>query len=113
MEDNEQKKKIAIAAMMLALEAEKLEFSENIDNKRSKWTKQWLQRTELGSYNQIFKELSKEEKKDFSNYVRMPLEIFHMLLMKVTPLIKKEDTHLRESIPPGARLEATLRYVSV
>ena len=35
-----------------------------------------------------------------------------MLLRKVAPLIEKEDTMMRESIPAGARLEATLRWLA-
>lgn len=42
----------------------------------------------------------------------MDTATFEELLEKVTPLIKKEDTHLRESIPAAERLSLTLRYLA-
>jgi hypothetical protein len=34
-----------------------------------------------------------------------------MLLKKIGPLIEKQNTNMRDSIHPGARLEATLRWL--
>ena len=65
-----------------------------------------------GSHTHIFKELSVENKLDFQNYIRLPVELFDSLLKKITPLIQKEDTVMRASISPGARLEATLLFLS-
>ncbi|XP_018025075.1 putative nuclease HARBI1 [Hyalella azteca] len=42
----------------------------------------------------------------------MPTNTFYYILDKVTPLISREDTHLRRSISAGARLEATLIYLA-
>ena len=42
----------------------------------------------------------------------MPITAFHDLLKRIHPYIVKEDTQLRESISPGARLEATLRFLA-
>ena len=42
----------------------------------------------------------------------MPITAFHDLLTRIHPYIVKEDTQLRESISPGARLEATLRFLA-
>ena len=81
--------------------------------RKREWCKLWLsRRPERGSYNQIFSELQSENPADFENYTRMPVIAFHTLLTKIKPHIEKEDTHLRESIPPGARLEATLRFLA-
>ena len=37
---------------------------------------------------------------------------FEYLLEKVTPLIEKSNTRMRESIPPSERLAVTLRYLA-
>lgn len=42
----------------------------------------------------------------------MDSDTFEFLLKKVTPLIKKQDTHLRESISPNERLSVTLRHLA-
>jgi len=42
----------------------------------------------------------------------MDVNTFEYLLKKVTPLIKKQDTHLRESILPSERLSVTLRHLA-
>lgn len=44
--------------------------------------------------------------------LRMDTNTFELLLEKVTPLIKKQDTHLRKSIPPSERLSITLRHLA-
>ena len=71
-----------------------------------------MKRKERGSYSTLFYELSVEDRNDFITYCRIPPEIFCMLLSKVAPLIEKEDTMMRESIPAGARIEATLRWLA-
>ena len=42
----------------------------------------------------------------------MPVSCFFFLLEKTKPRIERQDTLLREAIPPGARLEATLVYLA-
>ncbi|KYN50462.1 Putative nuclease HARBI1 [Trachymyrmex cornetzi] len=42
----------------------------------------------------------------------MDTATFEKLLNKVTPLIIKQDTHLRKSIPPAERLSLTLRHLA-
>lgn len=80
--------------------------------RRALWCKQWLSRRHLkGSFNQIFMELQVENPTDFENYTRMPIPAFYKLLTKIEPYICKQDTSFRDSISPGARLEATLRFL--
>ncbi|XP_045132861.1 uncharacterized protein LOC123517072 [Portunus trituberculatus] len=81
--------------------------------RKREWCKLWLSRRPVrGSYNQIFSELQSENSSDFENYTRMPVIAFHALLTKIKPDIEKEDTHVRESISPGARFEATRRFLA-
>lgn len=42
----------------------------------------------------------------------MTPEMFDWLVSKVSPLIRKQDTHLRPSIPPDERLAVTLRHLA-
>ncbi|KYQ47883.1 hypothetical protein ALC60_13092, partial [Trachymyrmex zeteki] len=44
--------------------------------------------------------------------LRMDTATFEKLLNKVTPLIIKQNTHLRKSIPPAERLSLTLRHLA-
>ena len=75
--------------------------------------KKWLQRRkQRGSFEMLFKELVSEDKQLFLNYLRMTPDLFSFLLNKITPIIAKKDSHLRESIAPGARLEATLLFLA-
>ena len=80
---------------------------------RREWCKDWLQkRSERGSHATILQELQIGYETDFTNYMRIHLITFYDLLEKVKPFITKQDTCMRESISPEARLEATLIYLS-
>ena len=99
----------ALWALVLACAIKKKKRRKN----REVWTKQWLfGRQTVGSYQQIFQELSRENTVDFHNYIRLPVNVFHSLLNKIKPLIEREDTTMRQSISAGARLEATLLFLA-
>lgn len=42
----------------------------------------------------------------------MTSDMFEDLVEKLTPLIKRQDTHLRKSISPSERLAVTLRHLA-
>ncbi|KAI0242651.1 hypothetical protein LSAT2_012155, partial [Lamellibrachia satsuma] len=46
------------------------------------------------------------------NFLRMQQPQFDELLAKVTPIIEKRDTRMRESISPAERLAITLRFLA-
>ena len=48
----------------------------------------------------------------FYNFFRLDEQLFDLLLTKVTPAIRRCDTHLRCSISPRDRLAVTLRYLA-
>lgn len=80
---------------------------------KNKWCKDWLiKRKKLGSHVTILRELQAGNRNDFINYMRMDPYTFHRLLVKVKPVISKQDTNMRASIPAEARLEATLIFLS-
>ena len=75
------------------------------------WTHDWLlRRPSHGSYFSLQRELRSEEDL-FEKYLKLPVPIFDFILKRITPIIKNHDTHLRETISPGARLEATLLFL--
>ena len=100
-------KKIALYSMIIAVLCEDKEVT------RREWCKDWLQkRSERGSHTTILQELRIGYETDLTNYMQMNLNAFYDLLEKVIPFITKQDTCMRESISPEARLEATLIHLS-
>lgn len=57
-------------------------------------------------------ELVAEPSGQFRKFTRMSLQDFNYLLHKVTPLIAKQNTQLRQSIPAKIRLAVTLRFLA-
>lgn len=83
------------------------------NNRQRVWVKNWRRR-ELGAVGEdgILNELEKKDSKSFYNYLRMDKETFYNLLDLVKHKIKKESTHLRETITPAQRLATTLRFLA-
>ncbi|KAF9424306.1 hypothetical protein HW555_000445 [Spodoptera exigua] len=82
----------------------------NTKKKRKKWCKHWLLKRKTYSHVNLLSEL-KFEPEDFKNYLRMD-ENYLKLLEMVTPMIKKEDTVMRNSISAHERLSVTLRFLA-
>ena len=108
MEDEGQRK--ALWAVVLLCAAKKKWKRE-----RTLWSKQiYLNRKQKGSFYQTFMELyqgNDDDMYDFFTYTRMPPWMFDDILKKITPIIVKQESFMREAIPPAARLEATLRFL--
>jgi len=80
---------------------------------RKLWVKPWItRRKELGAYNNFIREIRSEDEETFRQFHRMDVQQFHDILTKVGPVIQREDTVMRESISPGERLAATLRFLA-
>lgn len=60
----------------------------------------------------IFTELLHEPSGEFENFCRMSSTDFEYLLTKVSPIISKQDTQLRDAIPAKVRLALTLRFLA-
>lgn len=56
----------------------------------------------------IIRELDNQ---DFRRYMRIDSDSFDFLLKLVRPLIKKQDTLMRQAVSPENRLLATLKYL--
>ena len=106
---DEQRRKALWAVVLLCAAKKKWK------RERTLWSKQmYLNREIRGSYYQTCMELyqgNNETHYDFFAYTRMPRWTFDDILAKITPIISKKDTIMRDAIPPAARLEATLRFL--
>ncbi|CAI6365943.1 unnamed protein product [Macrosiphum euphorbiae] len=79
---------------------------------RSIWMKSWLSDKTKFGHLPLISELRNNNPEDFKNYLRIDGTTFDFLLDLIGPLIQKEDTIMRESIPPEQRLLATLTFLA-
>ena len=85
----------------------------NLSTKKRKWVRNWIKRRkELGASSRLIKELSIEDPTSFFNLMRMSVDKFEELLNLVSPIIKKNDTNMREAISCRTKLQITLRYLA-
>lgn len=93
-----------IAAASLIVAAAIIKRQNKIKRKRL-WSRKWLLQRNVGrgAASFVLKELRVEDEKSFKNFTRMSFNTFNNLLRKVGPFIKRQDTHLRESIPACTR----------
>lgn len=107
-------KNVAICVLLKVLNMKKRRRL-NRERIRKEWVAAWLsqnRRQKFSVYYQLMKELREEKQEVYKNFIRMKPEDFDWLLEQVTPFIKKQDTHLRNSISPGERLAITLRFLA-
>ncbi|XP_014664080.1 PREDICTED: uncharacterized protein LOC106806600 [Priapulus caudatus] len=57
-------------------------------------------------------ELRMEDQASFFNFLRMLLEMFDELLVRIGPRIQKQDTRYREALEPELKLAVTIRYLA-
>lgn len=57
-------------------------------------------------------ELQREAHGDFTGFIRMDPVMFHELLVRLTPRLTKQDTHMRRALEPGLKLAVTLRFLA-
>ena len=67
-------------------------------------------RRKQGEYHALIAEMKLRDHESFYKYFHMTPQTFSHLLSRVGPYIKRQDTRLREAIPPDERLAITLRY---
>ena len=64
-----------------------------------------------GEFHALIAEMRLKDHESFYKYFHMTPQRFSHLLSLVGPSIKRQDTRLREAIPPDERLAITLRYL--
>ena len=88
------------------------ELEKKANKKKRLWSKAWKMRKHKNMYSSLLTEMRVEDRLGETAIHRMSTEMFFELLRLVTPLIKKQDTKLREAVPPEQRLSLTLRYLA-
>ena len=72
----------------------------------------WIaRRQEMGAFHRIVRELATEDPSLFMEYLRMDKDQFNHLVSLVSPLIKKEDTCMKEAISPAEKVALILRFL--
>ncbi|XP_025105282.1 uncharacterized protein LOC112570846 [Pomacea canaliculata] len=80
---------------------------------RKWWVRPWIERRmEHGAYHALMQEMAAEDGGSYRNFVRMDRHHFELLLTRITPHIKRQDSNMRECISPGERLAVTLRFLA-
>ena len=75
--------------------------------------KHWLKRRQgLGVYETLLAGLQLEDECNYKDYLRMTSENFEEIFQLIKDDIRKENTKMREPIPPRLKLAATIRFLS-
>ena len=75
--------------------------------------KHWLKRRQgLGVFETLLAGLQLEDECNYKDYLRMTSENFEEIFQLIKDDIRKENTKMREPIPPRLKLAATIRFLS-
>ena len=108
------RRSLVLASLALVLRRCGRRQEENKKQKRRFWVRKIFteERKEQGEWENLFCELSNDDREYYYRYLRMSPELFEHLFNLVGPLIAKQDTNYRKSIPAEKRLVITLRYLA-
>lgn len=88
-------------------------LDKKIRKKKRWWVRPWIaRRDKMGASMRLLREWSAEDRTMFHNHLRMSETQFEELLAKVTPLIEKQNTTMREALPARLKLQIVLRYLA-
>ena len=76
------------------------------------WVSKWIARRSSSGGEVLMQELALEERKSYTNALRMTPEKFDELLALVEGDIQRRDTHFQAALPARLKLEVTLRYLA-
>ncbi|KAF6198330.1 hypothetical protein GE061_008078 [Apolygus lucorum] len=80
---------------------------------KKEWTRKWiLRRKSSGASSQLLSELRVEDPREYRSLLRMSPATFDELLHRLTPIITKQDTVMREALSPKIKLEVTLAFLA-
>ena len=101
------KANLASLKLILLTRKHKKELEEKkIKNRKKRvWVKPWIEKRTI--QNQLYLELEEDEPAKFRQCFRMSPKTFHKLLNMVFPLILKQNTSMRNAIPPKTRLQVS------
>jgi hypothetical protein len=109
MNTNESDAAIACLCTAIALSVRRKRKRRKI---RSISVKPWIATREVdGAFHKLLRDLLSDPY-HYKNFLRMDLVTFESLLAEVEPLIRKQDTVMRNSICPAEQLAVTLRFLA-
>ena len=77
------------------------------------WTREWLLRRPMYGHNeQLLGELNREDPRSFKMYLRVPPEVFEEIVTRLTPLLQKKTTRMREPLSVALKVATTLRFMA-
>ena len=108
------RRSLLLASLALVLRRCRMRQEENKKQKRRFPVRKIFteERKERDEWENIFRELSSDDWEYYYRYLRMSPERFEHLFNLVGPLIAKQDTNYRKSIPAKKRLVITLPYLA-
>lgn len=81
--------------------------------RRTMWVRDWLaRRKRFGWYDTLMIELEFEDTPSFKNLTRVQPAMFHELLHRLSPRLKRQTTNWRKPIEPGLQLAIALRHLA-
>ena len=88
-------------------------IEEEQNRKKRMWVRDWIgRRDSRGASTLLLKELAAEDVNEYKICLRMTPEKFDALLDMVAPKIERQNTHMRDAIPPRVMLEVILYFVT-
>lgn len=90
------------------------ELTKKKQRKRRRWwVRPWIARRNfIGASNALLRELADEDPESYYNHLRMDKSKFEELLVLIAPLITKQNTLMRDTIPNRTKLQIILRYLA-
>jgi len=103
---------VSDAAVLASISAAFIVF-KNVRKRRRKYQRLiWVKDFLKSRNSRIMRDLEFNEDILFKNFTCMSKTNFYMLLGIVEPMITKQNTHFRDSVPPEMKLAITLRYLA-
>jgi hypothetical protein len=88
-------------------------IEEEQNRKKRLWVRDWIgRRDSRGASTVLLKEFAAEDVNEYKICLRMTPEKFDALLDMVAPKIERQNTQMRDAIPPRVKLEVTLYFMA-
>ena len=95
---------LVLAAAAVAIDEEQLQKVRNRSADKEMWVRAWLIRRPLqGHYDNLMRELNREDRDEYVQFLRVTPEFFMELLEVIGPLIQKKPHKLSACIRCGIK----------
>ncbi|KAL4703891.1 hypothetical protein ACJJTC_013068, partial [Scirpophaga incertulas] len=113
MSDTELVTAIAFGLSYFYLKCKQSETKKRKTRRQRRWWMKKIHRNRTRQFiEEKFNELLYEPSGEFDNFCRMSFTDFEFLLQKISPMISKQDTDVRDAIPTKFRFAIMLRFLA-